>query len=299
MKTAARLLIAALSMATLSVVSAGPSIAACKVVASGWGSASKGYTCPQAVGWSYDPRGRVFTQGSRILGLDAPDDPLEYLKASACEGDAPGGSEPGCVAAASCPVVLGSDGVPLSSWRVNAYSRPRGSDAPWNLIVRNACEYVSEAVPLADVEAAAREQMEREVGTVEVTVQPPGGTVLVNMPTLFSAPAWSMTSLPVTAPVPGVVTAVPAYSWDLGDGLTGTGSGHVYTPQVRPDGSGSDGFYVAAVYERAGVKRVTATLEWTAAFELQGYGSIPLAPIRFTDTVGLQAREARSVLVSN
>lgn len=299
MKAFARLLVAVLSMAALTVVSAGPALAACQVVASGWGSASAAYTCPQAVGWSYDPALRVFTQGSRILGLDGPHDPMEYLKASACEGDAPGGSEPGCVSAASCPPVLGSSGEPLSSWRVNAYSRPRGSDAPWNLIVRNACEYVSDAVPLADVEAAARKQMEREVGTLEVTVQPPGGTVLVNMPTLFSAPAWSTTALPVTAPVPGVVTAEPAYTWDLGEGLTGTGSGHEYTPEVRPDGSGNDGFYVAALYQRAGAKRVTATLEWTAAFELQGYGAIPLAPIRFTETVGLRAREARSVLVSN
>lgn len=298
MKIASRSLVVLLVAGCCLVTCAPTASANCEVVSSGWFDDLSSYTCPQAVGWSYDPALQVFTQGSRILGLDGPDDPMEYLKASACEGDAPGGSEPGCVAAASCPPVLGSGGDPLSSWRVNAYSRPRGSDAPWNLIVRNACEYVSDAVPLADVEAAAREQMERAVGTLEVTVQPPGGTVLVNVPTLFSAPARSTTSLPVTAPVPGVVTAEPAYSWDLGDGLTGTGSGHEYTPEVRPDGSGNGGFYVAASYQRTGVKRVTATLEWTAAFELQGYGAIPLAPITFTQTVDLQARQARSVLVS-
>ena len=128
---------------------------------------------------------------------------------------------------------------------------------------------------------------------------PPGGQTLVNIPTIFSAAEQRTTTLPITSPVPGQIKAVPSYSWTFGDGLTGAGSGHPFTPSIVPNETGNNGYYVVAVYRQPGTKSITATLRWDVTFTLQGFGTITLAPIVFTDTVQLHARTARAVLVNH
>ncbi|HRB99833.1 MAG TPA: hypothetical protein PKZ38_07135 [Dermatophilaceae bacterium] len=137
------------------------------------------------------------------------------------------------------------------------------------------------------------------MGHPSISVQPPGGQTLVNIPTIFSAAEQRTTTLPITAPVPGQIKAVPSYSWTFGDGLTGTGSGHPFTPSIVPNETGNNGYYVVAVYRQPGTKSITATLRWDVTFTLQGFGTITLAPIVFTDTVQLNARTARAVLVNH
>ncbi|HEX2705043.1 MAG TPA: hypothetical protein VHM65_04735 [Candidatus Lustribacter sp.] len=151
---------------------------------------------------------------------------------------------------------------------------------------------------MADVQAAARRAMEREVGRPRITVQPPGGRTLVNFTTIFSAPAQQVRSLPITVPVPGSVTGSPSYAWDLGEGITGQGSGSAYVEGMSPNDGSTDGLYVKARYRQPGLKSVTATLTWEVDFELAGWGAVPLAPIVFTSAAATTAREARNVLVA-
>ncbi|MBK9726303.1 MAG: hypothetical protein WAW82_08915 [Candidatus Lutibacillus vidarii] len=164
---------------------------------------------------------------------------------------------------------------------------------------QTACRYYGRTVTLAEVQTAARQGIERHVGHPSISVQPPGGQTLVNIPTIFSAAEQRTTTLPITAPVPGQIKAVPSYSWTFGDGLTGTGSGHPFTPSIVPNETGNNGYYVVAVYRQPGTKSITATLRWDVTFTLQGFGTITLAPIVFTDTVQLNARTARAVLVNH
>ena len=193
----------------------------------------------------------------------------------------------------------GSVRVPRGSrLRIVVYRRAIGSSGPW-LEAQTACRYYGRTVPLAEVQTAARQEIERRVGHPSISVQPPGGQTLVNIPTIFSAAEQRTTTLPITSPVPGQIKAVPSYSWTFGDGLTGTGSGHPFTPSIVPNESGNNGYYVVAVYRQPGTKSITATLRWDVTFTLQGFGTITPAPIVFTDTVQLHARTARAVLVNH
>ncbi len=200
--------------------------------------------------------------------------------------------------AISCPVRLDASGDRLASLRVIVLRRPLGSSGPWERGL-TACRYYGRTVTLAEVQTAARQEIERHVGHPSISVQPPGGQTLVNIPTIFSAAEQRTTTLPITAPVPGQIKAVPSYSWTFGDGLTGAGSGHPFTPSIVPNESGNNGYYVVAVYRQPGTKSITATLRWDVTFTLQGFGTITLAPIVFTDTVQLNARTARAVLVNH
>jgi hypothetical protein len=77
---------------------------------------------------------------------------------------------------------------------------------------------------LANIEALAREEIEKAVSDPTITVAPPGGKTLVNIPTIFSAPDAKAVTLTITTPVPGTITAIPEYRWDMDDGLTGAGA---------------------------------------------------------------------------
>ena len=263
---------------------------------SGWGG-QHASTCPGFLQWTYDPVSRQFRGESRLI---APDRHLyEYLEAIDCDSNGPGSPfEALCMKALSCPVRLDSNGDRLSSLRVVVYRRPIGSTAPWQQ-AQIACRYYGRTVTLAEVQTAARQEIERHVGHPSISVQPPGGQTLVNIPTIFSAAEQRTTTLPITTPVPGQIKAVPSYSWTFGDGLTGTGSGHPFTPSIVPNETGNNGYYVVAVYRQPGTKSITATLRWDVTFTLQGFGTITLAPIVFTDTVQLNARTARAVLVNH
>jgi hypothetical protein len=140
---------------------------------------------------------------------------------------------------------------------------------------------------MADVVAAVREQLVKEVGRPVIRIEPPGGRALVNMPVLFSAPVQHRTTLDITQPLPGAIVADPGYSWDLGEGQSGAGAGHRFTPSRDPEDPSTSGYYVSATYRQVGVQHARLTLTWDATITLgSGAGSlsVPLDPITFTAT---------------
>jgi hypothetical protein len=165
----------------------------------------------------------------------------------------------------------------------------------------SVCVYQGNAVPMADVVAAVREQLVKQVGRPEISVQPPGGRGLVNLPVLYSAPAQHVTALQITQPLAGAITADPAYVWDLGEGQHATGTGHPYTPRVDPQDPANAGYYVEGVYHQAGVQRASVTLTWDATIQLgAGPGAlrVPLDPITFTATATIDTVSATNRLYS-
>jgi len=147
---------------------------------------------------------------------------------------------------------------------------------------------------VADVQALARQQIEKEVSHPKITVAPPGGKTLVNIPTIFSAPEPKPVTLAITTPVPGTITAIPEYTWDFDDDLTGVGAGTPYTASVDP--AKHPDSYLHAVYLKGGPKHIVATLTWKVTFALEGTNPVDLAPIVFTNTTDVQVMTARSRL---
>jgi hypothetical protein len=154
---------------------------------------------------------------------------------------------------------------------------------------------------MADVVAAVREQLVKQVGRPTISIQPPGGRALVNMPVLYSAPAQHVTALQITQPLAGAIAADPAYTWDLGESQQAAGTGHPYNPRVDPQDPSNASYYVAGVYRRAGEQRATVTLTWDATIQLgagPGALTVPLDPITFTATATINTVSATNRLYS-
>jgi hypothetical protein len=254
------------------------------------GSFTRASTCGQ-LGWKYDPASRMFSHETRVTASDDPSGSLYVYKLRAdCSANTGGVTVDAlCSHAVSCPDITDASGEVLRATRWQAL-RARKAHAglrqgPLLPFGEPVCVYQGQAVPMADVVAAVRQELVKQVGRPRVSVQPPGGRALVNLPVLFSAPAQHRTSLRITQPLPGAVTADPGYRWDLGDGQHATGAGHVYTPAVDPQAAGAGGYYVEGVYHRAGRQTATLTLTWQATITLgagPGALTVPLDPITFT-----------------
>ncbi|MBK8756355.1 MAG: hypothetical protein IPM08_04395 [Actinomycetales bacterium] len=117
----------------------------------------------------------------------------------------------------------------------------------------------------------------------------------MNLFTIFSAASAPEQAIAITDPVPGEVRAVPEYSWDFGDGLTGRGPGTPFDPDVLP--SRNRGYYLGATYTNPGTKHVTVTVTWRVTFRLEGVIDVPLAPIVMTGSEDKVVATARGVLV--
>ncbi|MFL6098670.1 MAG: PKD domain-containing protein [Actinomycetales bacterium] len=141
--------------------------------------------------------------------------------------------------------------------------------------------YTGREIPMAEVVAAVKEELVKEVGRPQISMQP-ATRGLIRWPVLFSAPAQHRVTLSITQPLPGDITADPSYSWELGDGQQASGAGHRYTSQVDPTRASSDDYYVKGVYEEPGTHPVRLTLTWSATIHL-GDLDVDLDPIVFTD----------------
>jgi hypothetical protein len=221
-------------------------------------------------------------------------DKYVYESFNVCNGGSEG---PDCAAAHNCVPLTdgGSRGTRVGV--VRWIMLPDGTKTPGAGEYSSACEYASESIPLVNVEALARQRLEKAVSHPTITVAPPGGKTLVNIPTIFSAPEPKPVNLTIITPVPGTIAAVPEYTWDFDDGLTGVGAGMPYSssldPVEHPDS------YLHAVYVSGGTKHITATLTWHVTFTLDGNGSVDLAPIVFTQTANIQAMTAKARLYNH
>jgi hypothetical protein len=143
------------------------------------------------------------------------------------------------------------------------------------------CVYTGRPIPISEVTAAVKEQLIKEVGRPQISMQP-ATRGLIRWPVVFSAPAQHQVTLSITQPLPGDITADPAYSWDLGDGQHASGAGHRYTSAVDPTSPQSDDYYVKGTYDQPGQHAVHLTLTWSATIHL-GDLDVDLDPIVFTD----------------
>lgn len=161
---------------------------------------------------------------------------------------------------------------------LRALRHPPGPMLPFGDAI---CVYTGRPIPMAEVVAAVREELEKQVGRPQITMEP-ATRGLIRWPVLFSAPAQHEVTLNITQPLPGDITADPSYAWDLGEGQRATGTGHRYSSQVDPTSPASNGYYVKGVYEQPGAHAVRLTLTWHATIHL-GTLDVDLDPIEFTD----------------
>jgi hypothetical protein len=248
-------------------------------------------TCEGELGWSYDPATRTFGYGSVIASATA-NDPYEYKTGDVCDG-----GMSGCPKAFNCPEKLDREGKRMAAIRMVAFRRLKAdANDPWQIVNHGVCKYTGRTVPMSDVLAVGL-SMKEQVGKPEIVAQPPGGVTLVNFTSLFHAPVQKDTTLTITKPVSGVITAIPHYTWDLSDGITAEGAGHPYDDQVDPKSPDSDGYYVKAFYRTRGVKNVHLTLTWEVSIHLEGFGVVPLAPIVLTADTTTTAKTSHARLV--
>ena len=256
-----------------------------------YGGQAAGNTCHGELGWSYDPGSRTFRYGSVITSARASDR-YDYLEVSACDANT---TRPdagiGCARAFNCPAKVDPEGTPMRAIRLVTIRKLRADpNAPWQATNKGVCHYTGRTVPMSAVVAAARLSIEKQVGRPSIIAQPPGGLTLVSFTSLFHAPPQVVTSLLITAPVSGAITATPHYTWDLGDGVTAAGAGHPYDGRIDPRSHASDDYYVKASYSSPGPKHVRLTLTWQAVISLTGYGDVPLDPIIFTEVTTTTAK---------
>lgn len=248
-----------------------------------------GSSCDKVLKWSYDPQLRAFVREGRQIGsLDAVERRYHYEISIRCEGSGLCGAS-----AFTCQPIDGQRGV-----MSRALARPLRADGSIDMTAPTlpsyVCDYPGQVVPLATVQAAAHQEISKQIATPIVTSAPPGKT-LVNLPTIFAASRQPEQSIDFTDPVPGRVVAVPEYSWDFGDGLTGLGPGLAYQPGDLP--SRLPGKYLTATYTTPGSKHVVVTVTWRVRFVLEGVVDVPLAPIIMTAAGDKQVSTAKAVLV--
>ncbi len=275
-----------LALVAVVVVNAS-SAEACTTV--GLSSDSQASSCGK-LDWSYDPHRRQFDSKTKMT---APDDPegskYVYRLVAACSSNVtqPTGSQL-CLNAFACPPIDGPDGQPVQGAKYQGMRAPRGPNGELKGVMqpygKPVCVYRGRSVPMAAVVAAVRDQLVKEVGRPQVTVQP-ATRGLIRFPMLFSAPAQRVTSLAITRPLAGAIVATPTYRWELGEGQSATGAGHRYLQAVDPSEPSSDGYYVKATYQRVGAHRVRLRLTWQATVHLGpavGGLDVDLDPIVFT-----------------
>jgi hypothetical protein len=251
-----------------------------------WGTNGVGSTCAH-VGWTFDKEKKRFVQKPIVTASDDPDgSKYIYTAVAACDASVnAGGGNSICSNFGNCPPRTAPDGTPMRADLMRGLRAPRGpSGEPVGEMLpfgEPICLYTGREIPMAEVVAAVREQLVKEVGRPEISMWP-ATRGLIRWPVVFSAPAQHQVRLNITQPLPGDITADPSYSWNLGDGQRATGAGHRYSSAVDPTSSRSDDYYVKGTYEQPGRHPVRLTLTWSATIHL-GDLDVDLDPIVFTD----------------
>ena len=267
---------------------AGPN---CGVERSVWA----GSTCDKQLDWEWNPAARSFAmRGQRVPTNPAYAGPrYEWEISSRC-----GGTSANCGAQAlSCPILPDGRRGQMYTATGRLLSTNGQPDPNATPISEEVCDYpAGAAVPIAVIQAAAREQLSKRVKTPTVGMSPPGGTTLVTLPTIFWATRYGQETLSITNPVPGSITATPEYTWDFGDDLSGVGPGRAYEQGIYP--SDQPDYYLTATWNRPGIKKPTVTVTWKVRFRLEDAIDVDLAPIVFTSSANVRVATAASRLVN-
>ena len=259
------------------------------------GSAQTASSCGQ-IGYTFDSRTKTFQARTKLAASDDPDG-SKYLYSilAACDGSLEvAGGNAICANFGNCPPKVGPDGAVMRSDRMQGLRAPRNNPNHMLPFGDAICMYSGRSIPLADVVAAVREELVKQVGRPQITVQP-ATRGLIHWPVLFSAPAQHRTTLDITRPLAGAITADPAYTWDLGGGQHATGAGHRYLPAMDPTRTSSDDYYVKGTYDDPGEHPIHLRLTWSATIHL-GALDVDLDPIVFADDAAARVVSATNRL---
>ena len=255
-------------------------------------SQSVGSTCSRTLEWRYDPIQLAFVRsGDSDRDLSGVPAKVRYDWERRERCDEHGAT---CAAAALTCTRRGERGYRYADYgyRLDAIGHRVPGPAE---IITTECVWPEQVVTASEVEAVVAQDVRKRVGRPSIATAPPGGRTLVNIPTIYSTQRFGQIALPVTAPVPGAITAVPEWEWHFPDGSTGLGPGTPYDAAVDP--LADPDHYVHTVYRTAGEQRVRLTLTWRVAFRLEDVLDVDLAPITFTRTATTTALSAKNQLV--
>ncbi len=239
-------------------------------------------TCHSTIAWTYDRSAGVFASGGQAPSMVSQGVQYHLEYRSRCERGA------NCTAALTCAP---------GGYRYNVALHTMFPDGTWNALPSSfdtICVYPDRSVPVADVTAAAHEELRRRIPAPSINSAPSGKT-LVNIITIYHTNDPGPQRVTTTLPVPGSISATPSYAWDFGDGLSASGAGTAYEDPDDPNRL--PGKYLGPTWRTAGVKHVTLTVTWRVVFQLDGE-SVTLAPIVMTAHEEKTVATARGVLVT-
>jgi hypothetical protein len=232
----------------------------------------------------------------------------EYMMLQACSENRPpsaDGALPG--QDVQCTGVTAAPQCAPGEILMRVYSRVVGSGNPWT-VQGTRCLAATSRIPIADLAAGVREQLDARLVAPRFAVQPADRAV-VNLPVIVHVTSEGRripqsecahpegVCFDVTVPVPGRLEAYPTYNWLFDTaGAAGEGRGRPYdgtSPREHPD------HYVAHTYSQPTAdQQVRLTVAWKATFTVAGLPPLQLEDLPKTARQGLSVVEARSQLVA-
>lgn len=264
-----------------------------------WAGVGGGRTTDSGFGWYYSVEKRAFYRISTPR-VTSSEPEFEYRYVAACDTGSAADPETLMCGAAFCQTPDGKLGTLFYLYR-----RPTGStdSGAWSAVRTSNGQLVAhcargvERVPLEDVEAEVRRIIEdkfKDVARPSIELRP-RDTAIVNLPVIAWTADQPDVALEIENPLPGRISATPAYTWSWSNGTFSKGPGTPYTPQVSP--SANPGYYVSAIYSARGPAQVTLTVTWSAVIEVPGIAPVPLDPLTYISVADFTVASAGAVLV--
>lgn len=168
-----------------------------------------------------------------------------------------------------------------------------GSSRSGYLAYREGCVDITELNPAPTPEEVFRYFQQLPLPQLSTVVQPPGGTVLVGLPTIFytDAPVQQVFTVDIRGFAVVITAVAQGFTWHTGDGgavVTSDGPGVPYPDQT-------------VTYDyTSGSYTTYLTVTWGGTFTVDGSAPLEVAGTTTTDgpAVQLTAVEARAVLTN-
>jgi hypothetical protein len=219
-----------------------------------------------------------------------PDAVYQYATTPACEQASPT-EDVNCTGATTFCAANGEAGIHEDLW-VRETAPLAGA---WAVAYQFCDGSVPGSISTQELTADVSEYERDHMPIPKPNVQP-ATIALVNLPVIVSATNVGPQTLAVEQPVPGLLVALPTYSWKFNDGTTVAGVG---TPFDGTDPRTDPAHYVSHTYEHADAHAsVALTVTWNATFTAAGQ-TFTLPPLVMPPIVtNFTVDEAHSVLVS-